>query len=942
MKRVMFSLVGVVMALSASASSDVERLARQLLAEDPNRVYPLAKGYVETRHFKAPSNIATYAKPGKPAVVAWPEGRFEEDEDRHHERWEKFPSASDFAKMCENWRDMPSEHEYQTHVLDYPSSWVPIGNGIRHGNDKRYHRSGRLNDRVLAFDHMTGQTATFVAADSGGLWKSVIVALFAFMVPIGDNLPGSPSVGAFVVHPNDSRKIIVGTGNQSRYMGTGVYRTIDQGATWEKLTLPSGITPSACYEAVRDISDATGNTVLLATDAGVFRTTNFGNSWTRPMVSRTTDLVQDTTFPTYWYAGLQASGFYRSTNNGVSWTAKNTGITGTMGRVSIDYAKSSPNFVYCLIEGVSGGFNGIYRSSDYGDNWTKIQNTDTISWGQAFHTTTIAVSPFNPNRVLAGMGGLTKCENATAAVPIWKDVDGGHADFTNIQFSTTDPELAYLCNDGGLYTFDTGTNTPDGTLNTIGLANLQSYTIEGSKLDETKLMTGLQDNGQIIIDSDASTPLRSTLWAGDGGPGSFSSVNPDHIAYSAGAAYQRLVTTDGGVNWNFITAPLPTDWAPSMLFDPVPATAKYLYTGSGQFVYYRDVTAASPTWIKLHPTGLPNYDNGDPYSVRWVDAVPGGTFGWYAQAWGDYRVFYLTGIPGVATWANRTPPLPTGSTKNDGIVFADRYLSDYVYYTTGAATPTRAFLSSTRGASWSNVTGNLATIIPNTPFRHLLVDPDNPNILFMTTLTGVVRSDDGGTTWYKFMQGLPQVVDCNQMVLTRRTDGTKWLRLSTYGRGYWERKIEYYTTRVLTLPITLEDTVKTNTPITIILQPINNDGNRLTFNTTLPFANSALQFNVPGTEYQVWVKSRNHLARLVGVNLSTGNNFVNVRLKNGDVNRDNTVGTDDYLRINTAFDKQLGDAGFDAEADLTGDNYVGTDDYLILNTNFDLEGAEQP
>jgi len=61
-------------------------------------------------------------------------------------------------------------------------------------------------------------------------------------------------------------------------------------------------------------------------------------------------------------------------------------------------------------------------------------------------------------------------------------------------------------------------------------------------------------------------------------------------------------------------------------------------------------------------------------------------------------------------------------------------------------------------------------------------------------------------------------------------------------------------------------------------------------------------------------------------------------LPNGDCNGDNNIGTDDYLILNAAFDKALGQSSFDVRADLNGDDYVGTDDYLILNKNFDLTG----
>lgn len=70
-------------------------------------------------------------------------------------------------------------------------------------------------------------------------------------------------------------------------------------------------------------------------------------------------------------------------------------------------------------------------------------------------------------------------------------------------------------------------------------------------------------------------------------------------------------------------------------------------------------------------------------------------------------------------------------------------------------------------------------------------------------------------------------------------------------------------------------------------------------------------------------------------------------LPNGDINGDNTIGTDDYLILSDAFDSddtQDGwavpiDGGFaPSDADLNYDGFVNTDDYDILSTYFDSVG----
>jgi hypothetical protein len=75
-----------------------------------------------------------------------------------------------------------------------------------------------------------------------------------------------------------------------------------------------------------------------------------------------------------------------------------------------------------------------------------------------------------------------------------------------------------------------------------------------------------------------------------------------------------------------------------------------------------------------------------------------------------------------------------------------------------------------------------------------------------------------------------------------------------------------------------------------------------------------------------------------GVDVSSGVSGLNFNLINGDVDNSNGVGTDDYLILNSSFGLNLGDAGYDARADLDGDFTISSDDYLILNENFDQYG----
>ena len=65
---------------------------------------------------------------------------------------------------------------------------------------------------------------------------------------------------------------------------------------------------------------------------------------------------------------------------------------------------------------------------------------------------------------------------------------------------------------------------------------------------------------------------------------------------------------------------------------------------------------------------------------------------------------------------------------------------------------------------------------------------------------------------------------------------------------------------------------------------------------------------------------------------------VPITLKGGDVNNDNVVNTQDRKLLNQSFNRCLGDAKYNALADLNLDNCVNSFDMDILLHNYDQVG----
>src|SRR5215472_8973847 len=93
--------------------------------------------------------------------------------------------------------------------------------------------------RALAIEGVVGEPDTYYfGAVAGGVWKTTDGG--ANWIPLFDKAPIS-SVGAISVAPSDHNVIYVGTGEAAirgnTTYGTGVFKSIDGGKTWENVGL---------------------------------------------------------------------------------------------------------------------------------------------------------------------------------------------------------------------------------------------------------------------------------------------------------------------------------------------------------------------------------------------------------------------------------------------------------------------------------------------------------------------------------------------------------------------------------------------------------------------------------------------------------------------------------------------------------------------------------
>ncbi|HEV2471837.1 MAG TPA: hypothetical protein VGS41_04185, partial [Chthonomonadales bacterium] len=734
-------------------------------------------------------------------------------------------------------------------------------------------RAGRIRCAAYALDNSQNATVLWLGSSSGGLWKPINIGFGAVWAPISDNLPGSPSVGAFLVQPGNSNNILIGTGDRYRFGGSGMYKSTDGGGSWTLTSLSPA--PSDFEKIVCDASDPSNSTVLAQGSNGIWRSTDFGDHWTHVYSGWATDLAQAPGYPKIWLAAIGGVGIYRSTDGGLTFPTSTipadgdiaNGLGTNLGRISLSMCASEPWFSYAIAEGAESGstfgtLGGIFRSSDFGTDYYAIDSAvpDHLSGGQGDHACAIGVDPTNPDRVFCGMARMQWTDNATALSPTWNKTlplsDGGHPDYTSFTFEPNSTTVI-ITNDGGYYAFDYSADTLSDGGNLLGLNCEQLVDYNGplaSSYDTPNLaLAGLQDNGIVEGDEDVSGRW-NFLGGGDGGFVSIQSDNSSVFTCTYGAPFDRYYSTNSGQSWNGVDLSLPGDgWTIDMILDPrLGLGAAPLYTwghfySNGSFVNGGVFYKPQDTGTDWKPVG-PLLPNG--YKVKQVDVAMDSsrTVIYAAAADSSGRIYAYNGALGSMSYSDITPPLPTGSTMNNCFINADksRWAPDTLYYVTGSSYPARAYYSNNNGLNWTDVTGDLNSVAPGATLYKLLGNQQDSTELFLATNLGVYRSDNDGTNWYAFMDGLPAVPEVPDITITDDTANPALMHLATYGRGFWERQIvsDAVLTGITVSPSTVPGGVAGSATITLD-RPAGPNGALVSLQSTNPNASPPATVFVP-------------------------------------------------------------------------------------------------
>jgi len=220
-------------------------------------------------------------------------------------------------------------------------------------------------------------TEFYVAYASGGLWHTQNNG--QSFSPIFDSVDVL-TIGDIAVNWQN-RHIWVGTGevnsSRSTYAGLGVYRSANNGKSWEYLGLPESHHIGKIQLSAKDPNTAwvavLGHLYSESKERGVYKTTDAGKTWNLTLASDANtgaiDLDMDPSneqvlYAAMWYRTRTASNFeesgktsgiFKSTDGGDHWTLVSTPTSGFpsgdgVGRIGLAVYPKNPTIVYAIVD----------------------------------------------------------------------------------------------------------------------------------------------------------------------------------------------------------------------------------------------------------------------------------------------------------------------------------------------------------------------------------------------------------------------------------------------------------------------------------------------------------------------------------------------------------------------------------------------------------------
>ena len=686
-------------------------------------------------------------------------------------------------------------------------------------------RGGRV---VAVAGHPTNVAEFYFGACAGGVWKTNDAGISWHN--ISDGYLNTASVGAIAVSDSDPNVIYVGTGEScirtNVSPGDGVYKSTDAGRTWKNI----GLNETKHISQIR-IDPNNADLVYVAAlghafgendERGVFRSSDGGENWEKVLFvsdkAGAADLSMDTNNPriiisTIWEAkrsfwrldsGGPDTGIYITKDGGDTWSdiTNNTGLpSGLKGRIGVTISAAKEGRIWATVE--SEIASGVYRSENYGESW-EIVNDNMDLQGRPWYYQHIFADPSNPDTVWI-LNFV--CNKSVDGGKTFHKVSTPHGDNHALWIDSNNSNRMIEGNDGGANVTLNGGESWSSIYNQltsqfyhVHLDNQFPYRVYGTQQDNSAISvpsrsdkgvipysdcysTGTSESGWIVTDpKDPNIVYSGSIGSSPGGGGNLQ-------RYDHNTEQVRMITV-----WPVLNSGKGADemkyrfqWTYPIRFSPHDPNTLYV---AGNIVFKS--TNEGQSWEEISPDLTRNDKEKQRVSGGQITKDTSGAETYctiftflespYTKglmwAGSDDGLIHITHDDGK-NWNNVTPKnFPEWARIHTIEISPHNDSTVYVCATKNMLDDYRPIIFKTtdNGETWDRIDSNF----PNDQItRSIRVDPQDPNILYAGTETGLYTTLDDGNEWIKINSNLP-VVPVYDIAIRDNS-----IVLATHGRSFW-------------------------------------------------------------------------------------------------------------------------------------------------------------
>ncbi len=444
----------------------------------------------------------------------------------------------------------------------------------------------------------------------------------------------------------------------------GIRRSTDFGATWTVTPLAGAPASAIAINSIGYLFAAAGNTSTQFVGAGIYRSTNRGDSWVQVNSGLTlTNALSVALNPNGdVYAGTAFTGVFRSVDTALTWTNANPSLYSS---TVYSLAVPSNGLLY------AGTIDGLFTSSDNGLRWWPRSNGLQLPYVRTIHENAEGI-------LFAGLDGAGTARSTDQGLS-WTPISSGIA--TQRVFSLTSKPGGLILA-GAQSTVFRSTNNGDTWA--PGGAGPASFVRSLLVTSSGNMFAGSGTGIHVSTDDGISWAPRNSGLTNTTVGALIRNQNGDMFAGTVGSVFR---STNNGLNWSAASGGFPSSFVNALM---VGAGDSLFASTIDSGVYVSTNSGAS--WTAVN-SGLPPFDsffatqcfalspNGYLFvgTTRAFDGIPAGVYRTHQQSSTTALQYSVTtgwnmiSLPLIVSDDSVSAVFPTAV--SDAFLFAGSYIS---------------------------------------------------------------------------------------------------------------------------------------------------------------------------------------------------------------------------------------------------------------------------